>query len=544
MDLRFLFKNRFYTIITKKELTKNSLLVILSGIISNLSYPEANLFFINFFVLIPLFYVIYKSDTLLHTFFYGFLYGFVFNTILFFWLKIFHPLSLPAVLLGLSIYSGLLFLLSKILIRYFPKLKILIIPSVWTAIEYIRSIGFLGFPWGLVAHSQWNFLPFIQISEIFGIWIITFLVVLINLLLFEYFYSFNREYIVSALIILLLPILYGIVRIENVKSNMAKMDRLKLALIQGNVDPNLYWNDIKYDVLSEFTVLSEKASLHNPDMIVWTETTILDYIKIYSDNWDKYLRYSYLRDKLKYAENVVRLPKDLNRYIFTGILDYDKKIRNGKIVNNDYNAAVLISPKGKIIDVYRKNHLVPFGEWFPYGKYFPFIEKILQATWAGDFTPSNRKTVFKIKKGNQYYRFSCLICYEGVFGNLTRLFVLRGAEFLLNITNDMWSFNRRAEFQHMIADVFRAVENRVPYIRSANSGVTGWINQYGKVVKRLPLFKKGFLIIDVPVEKKNGFTFYTRFGDFFPIILMLFLSLLTGIIILHKILKLSVIARD
>ncbi len=534
MDLRILLKNNIYKIIKQNKNAKYIFLVILSGVISNLSYPEFNLFFIQFFSLIPLFYVIYNVKKTSHAFLFGALYGIVFHFILLFWLKIFHPLSLPALLLGFAIYFGINLFLCKLFILHFPTLRLLIIPSVWTLIEYIRSIGFLGFPWGLTAHSQWNFLPFIQISEIFGMWIVSFLVILINLLILEYILLFQKKYILTALIIFLIPLFYGFIRIQQIKIKTNDMEKIKIALIQGNIDPNLYWSDIKYDVLSKLTVLSEKSALYKPDLIVWTETAVLDYLRYYINHKEKLLKFPHLRDRIEYAENVVRLAKDLNIYIFTGTLDFEQEIKNGKIINKDYNAAVFISPEGKILDVYRKNHLVPFGEWFPYGKYFPFIKKILDQTWAGNFTPSKEKTVFKIRKNNKYFKFSCLICYEGVFSNLTRLFILNGAEFLLNITNDMWSYSRKAEFQHIIADVFRTIENRVPYIRAANSGVTGWINQYGKVVKTFPLFKMGYLIIDVPVGDVKNFTFYTRYGDFFPKILLIFSLVLLSLVVVRS----------
>ncbi|MBN1898002.1 MAG: apolipoprotein N-acyltransferase [Spirochaetes bacterium] len=533
MDIRFLYQNKFFKIIQTNDKLRYCLFVVGSAILSNLAYPEINLFFIHFISLIPLFYVIYKTDKLSDAFLYGALYGFTFHLILIFWLKIFHPLSLPGLLLGFSIYFGLNLFLIKWLIHHFPKFRILIIPSVWVLIEYIRSIGFLGFPWGLTAHSQWNFIPFIQISEIFGMWIISFLIVLFNVLFLEFYLTRNKKFIFHFLVLLFIPLLFGILRIHQIRSRMENMDRIKIGLIQGNVDPNLYFSEIKYDVLSMFTVLSEKCALENVDLIVWTETTILDYLNYYIKYRDRLVGIRHLADRLSYAENAVRIAQDVETPVFTGTLDFERIQKNGKTIVNDYNSAVLISKKGQIVDIYRKNHLVPFGEWFPYGQYFPFIKRILEKTWAGNFTPSNKKTVFNLQKNNRNYPFSCLICYEGVFSDLTRFFILKGARFLLNITNDMWSFSRRAQFQHMIADVFRAVENRVPYIRSANSGVTGWINQYGKVMKTLPLFTRDYLIVEVPAGKIDT-TFYTRWGDFFPRILLIFILSLVLLLGMQK----------
>jgi len=217
--------------------------------------------------------------------------------------------------------------------------------------------------------------------------------------------------------------------------------------------------------------------------------------------------------------------------VFTGILDREVGEKG------EYNGAILITGDGKIVDYYRKNHLVPFGEWFPYKKYFPFIAKILEETWAGDFTPSDRKTVFRLKLNQKKINFSCLICYEGVFSELVRLFVLNGAEILINITNDMWSYSRRAEYQHAIADIFRSIENRVAFVRASNSGVTCVVNQYGKIVKELPLFKEGYLLVDVPYTHKKIFTLYKKFGNYFPYLIFVLMVIVIVKELLTKIKK-------
>lgn len=500
-------------------------LVVLSAVLSNFAYPEYDLFWIHFFSLIPFLYVLINEKKIINCLWYGALWGMVFNGILLFWLKIFHPLSLPGILIGIFVYFALLGFLTKYLINTFPRLKIFIIPAVWTLIEYIRSIGFLGFPWGLISHSQWNFLPFIQIADIFGMWIISFLVVFVNSILLEIILRLRtgkkiKVFLTGLAIVLLFPLLYGIIKIQYWKNSINKSEELKIGLIQSHIDPNLPWKKVKYQALSRLTILSLRANLYNPDLISWSETAILDYIKYYKDNFSKLKKYPHFYEKLNYANNVFRLAKDLDNYIFTGIPDYEKVTEGGKTIDADYNGAVLINPHGKIVDTYHKIHLVPFGEWFPYK--IPFINKILTQTWAGSWTPGKKFTVFEFFKNDIQYQFSCLICYEGVFGDLCRKFILKGAEFLLNITNDTWSFTRKAELQHMIADVYRSIENRVPYVRCANSGVTCVINQYGKVTSILPLFKEGYLIGRIHIDKNRLVTFYTLYGDYFPKFLLIF----------------------
>lgn len=509
----------------KNPIYRNVFLVILSAVLTNLAFPEIDFFWIHFISLIPFLYVLINEKKLLHSVLYTVLFGIVFKGILLFWLKIFHPLSLPGILLGFLVYFSLLGLICYVLLQAFPRFRFFIIPSAWLSIEYIRSIGFLGFPWGLVSHSQWNFLPFIQIADIFGMWIITFLVVLINMIFLEIILNVKnktrlKSLISAFLVLFFVPLFYGFIRIHHFKNRMKQGEQIKVALIQPHIDPNLSWKKVRYKALSKLTILSERANLSDPDLIAWSETAILDYIKYYKDNYNRLKRYPTFFEKLQYTDNVFRLARDLNNYIFTGIPDHKKVIKDNKAIDEDYNGAILINPKGETVDTYYKIHLVPFGEWFPFR--IGFINKILAQTWAGDWTPGERYTVFRIKKKNKKFAFSCLICYEGIFGDLCRRFVQNGAEFLLNITNDTWSFKRKAEIQHMIADTFRSIENRVPYVRSANSGVTCVINQYGKVESQLPLFKQGFLLGEIYIDKKRKTTLYNMYGDFLPKFLLIF----------------------
>lgn len=526
--------NSINNFIKSRTRFRNILLVIFSALLSQLSYPEFDLFWVQFFSLIPFLYVIISETKIINAVLYSILWGAVFKGILCYWVKAFHPLAIPGILVGFSIYFSILGFWIKFLLLKFPKFRIFIIPSVWTVVEYIRSIGFLGFPWGLTSHSQWNFLHFIQIADVFGMWGISFLVVLINTIMLEILLNIKENHILAAkkikkqvivlIIVFVLPLIYGSIRIRYFKHRIQKSDELTVALIQPDIDPYLSWREVKYTVLSRLTVLSERANLRDPALIAWPESGIQDYIKYYHDNSDRLKKYPRFFETLKYTENVLRMPKDLNNYIFTGLPDYIKIKKNGKIVEHDYNSAMLINPDGKIADVYHKIHLVPFGEWFPYN--IGFIKMILARTWAGNWTPGTEYTIFKILKNKKEYKFAGLICYEGVFGDLCRKFVLNGAEFLLNITNDAWSYTRKAELQHMTVDIFRAVENRVPYIRSANSGATAVINQYGKVVSLLPLFKQGYLVDKIYIDRKRRSTIYANYGDYFPKFLLIFHLLL------------------
>jgi apolipoprotein N-acyltransferase len=170
---------------------------------------------------------------------------------------------------------------------------------------------------------------------------------------------------------------------------------------------------------------------------------------------------------------------------------------------------------GKPAGSYRKIHLVPFGEWFPFDRIFPFVDTILTAAGAGDFVPGTEYTVFDAGE----FRFNVLVCFEDVFGELTRRFVAgasppRGRPGLIvNVTNDAWTGSRKAQQQHFSISIFRAVENRRGFVRAANGGVTACVNTYGKVIDSLEMFTSGYLVCDVPLGGDEPLSFYSRFGD-------------------------------
>ncbi|MCX5679677.1 MAG: apolipoprotein N-acyltransferase, partial [Candidatus Omnitrophica bacterium] len=207
------------------------------------------------------------------------------------------------------------------------------------------------------------------------------------------------------------------------------------------------------------------------------------------------------------------------------------------------NSAVLFSGEGRIVDRYDKIHLVPFGEYVPLKKLFSFVEKFARSP-IGDFSPGKEYKVFKffierrsasedatwklLKKA----KFSCLICFEDIFPDLTRQFVRSGAVFLVNITNDAWFGKTSAPYQHMQCSVFRAVENRVNVVRAANTGLSCFIDQKGRVNAVVEsggrsLFMDGFKTYDIILTPTR--TFYTAYGDVFTYICILYVLLCLAI---------------
>jgi apolipoprotein N-acyltransferase len=242
--------------------------------------------------------------------------------------------------------------------------------------------------------------------------------------------------------------------------------------------------------------LSLGAAQDLPDMIIWPETSYPEYII----KEDKESFYPMLGLKARIGIPLLfgSVFQDSDRY---------------------FNSAILLDKNKQEPQIYKKVHLVPFGEYFPLRKIFFFLEPFVP---IGDFSSGKEFVVFNTKnsKNNPVY-FGVLICFEDTIAELSRKFVQQGAEFLVNITNDAWFKKSSSPYQHVQASVFRAVENRVYVLRAANTGVTCVIDACGRIAKRLgniqgrDIFVKGFITSQVYKTNTNKPSVYTRIGDLF-----------------------------
>jgi apolipoprotein N-acyltransferase len=198
----------------------------------------------------------------------------------------------------------------------------------------------------------------------------------------------------------------------------------------------------------------------------------------------------------------------------------------GAVTSRDglyYNSAVLVSKEAKLLKRYDKLHLVPFGEYIPLRKILGFLETVVP---IGDFTAGGDYTIFTLPT-----RFSVLICFEDLFPEISRGFVKRGADFLINITNDAWFQKTSSPYQHLAASVLRAVENRAFLVRSANTGISGFIAPSGKIISLVQdkmgrnIFINGYSTQEMLAPLEKNLSFYTRFGDMFILACFLFVLL-------------------
>ena len=516
---------------------------LISGILLILPFPPFEFEFAVWFALVPLLLAI-RGQIPFNSFLLGYLCGIVWNIGLLGWIQVYHPLGLPIVVFALSFYPALFCLGLNLITNYKfqitnDKIKkldlitnyklritnlqmILIAPFLWTSLEYVQSLGFLGFPWNSLGYSQYRQIPVIQIAEFTGVFGVSFLIVFVNSGIASAIIAIKENFRYAVKVVAVVCFVFGLCIFWGgyvLKTPFhVKEDSIRVALIQSNTGTDCAWRENSSGIIEQLTALSLTAGIMEPDLIIWPESAVGENMETtFIDSFpasvqpSKLGHYTYndkvfneLSDFSWLKKKVCHVVKETGAYLLTGA-PYNC---NGR----DYNSAFLISPIGKLLDRYDKIRLVPGGEYFPFWRHAKLFECLLQD--AGDFTPGNRLTIFKISENK---KFGVLICFEGIFGNLARRFVKNGADFLINITNDVWSHSAASHYQHASIATFRAIENRVYFIRVGNSGISRIINPHGRIEKNLGAYRSGFLVGEIyPVRKKIlKKTLYTRHGDLF-----------------------------
>jgi len=466
-----------------------------------------------FFSLIPVFIVVHRAGWV-RTVLYGAFFGFASYALYNYWLGSFHPLTLIIVPPIYSVYFLALFPLLKAADSLFPRYGFLLQTLIWVAYEYAKIQGFLGYSYGVIGFSQYLFLPLARLSSVTGVWGVSLIVVFPSALLgnalkngLGEFVSFVRR---MRLPILLYAVLFAAVTIFGLlnKSDLASAPRWKVALVQQNVDPWKGGNKTYAKTLEILTRLSRQALQEDPsiDIIIWSETSFVPAI-------DWHARYR--TDRVAFAL-VKELREFLARQPVPFVVGNDDgqlaRDEQGRHIRVDYNAAILFDG-GEIVETYRKLHLVPFTENFPYKESLLGIYQWLKDADTHFWEEGTEYTVFEAGD----VRFSTPICFEDTFPYLNREFIRQGAQVLVNLTNDAWSKAVACEMQHMSIAAFRALENKRTLLRSTNGGITCAIDPNGRIIAMLPPFTEDYLIVEAPVYTGNS-TLYTRWGDWFAIL--------------------------
>jgi apolipoprotein N-acyltransferase len=473
---------------------------LISAILLVLAFPRFNLQFLAWISLVPLFFAIEKQNGKTR-FFIGYLFGLIFFSGILYWLVNVTVPGAVTLILILALFPALFGSLYAI---HNTQYAILYVPSLWVLTEYLRSHFLSGFPWALLGYSQSLTLPIIQIADITGPYGVSFLIVLVNLSFYLMLKKSPKRFhiLFFVLFLLVLVLSYG----HNRLNRNYPRQTLKVAVVQGNIPQEMKWDPAHRGLISEkYTHLTLQSLKDAPRLVVWPETSVPGYLEGERD--------------LK--EAVTSLAEESGVYILAGTLREERQ--------RFFNSATLVSNNGKILESYDKIHLVPFGEFVPFDDAVSWIRSYIDKP-IGDFDKGKGFTVFNfdvkekipddknIHKITEFYKFSALICFEDIFPDLCRRFVKRGARFLVNMTNDAWFGKSPAPYQHAQGSVFRAVENRVPVVRAANTGLSCIIDHRGKMLNSVrvdgeEVFVEGFA--SGLIRPIFGNTFYTRYGDVF-----------------------------
>ena len=466
-------------------------LLLMSAVFMSLSFHPIGLYFCAWFGLVPLLFAIDGMNPK-SSFISGVVFGFCFSLFSLFWLvflqieinvRILLVAGLVLLFLYFGVYWGVGLLISH--------KRLWLFPFAVAGLEFIRGIGEIGFPWLSLGYSQARYPLIIQQASLYGIYGLSWWLVLTNVSLYKAVTQRTLRHCIILLIIIASPLIYGKVRVQRPQGRT-----VTVGIIQPNIDPNLkFTRGMREKTFERLITLSEEcAQPKYLDLIIWPETAMPIFLKTSGT----------------YHERVMSLVNNINTPVFTGTPVYEPSD------NEIYNGAILIEPRRGITQEYRKIHLVPFGEHIPFGQYVPFLRKI--DVGGGDYAPGNKYTIFNAPTID----FSCLICFESIFPELSRRFVNRGAQLLVNITNDGWFGTISGPQQHNDMAILRAVENAVPLARCSNTGISMVVDRYGRIQQETRLFREAYITCTVIIQPEK--TVYQHLGDFIPILSLLLIA--------------------
>jgi len=500
---------------------------IISGILLGASYPSypfIHLEILAWIGMIP-FLLDIKNETHFRTFFSkSYVLMFTLTAVAVWWI------SISTVIGGiLTLFAQSVFMTIPLIVFFYLKkwvkwpFALLALPFIWTAWEWIYLDMDISFGWLTIANSQSNLIWLVQYVDLFGAWAISFWLILFNalgVLLYEKHQAnfktskFARD--VSFLLgLMVLPaLLYSIYCFSS--ENNEKKETLKVTVVQPNIDPFEKWKTMtRKDILVRHMQLTDSAVVNShPDMVLWPETAIPYFI---------------LFDNAKFYRNwLFRKVEQWHTPLLTGFSDavyyqdsteaqagakYDKFRRQ---YYDTFNSSLFMAPGLKWPQVYHKMKLVPFAERVPYMEHVPFLSfATVKLAGISSWGRGQEMTLFSFKPKNQDTVKVCgLICYESIYPGFIAEFVRNGANFLTIITNDGWFSKSYGPYQHAAFARLRCIETRRSMARSANTGISFFIDSFGQAYGEIPWWQA--LTTTQTLELSSDLSFYVRHIDLFP----------------------------
>lgn len=481
---------------------RSLLLALLSSALIALSFPLPGISPLAWVALIPLLIAL-EDQTPVAGFRLGFITGFGAYAGLLYWVtivmttygKLPWPVSISlwwALAAWLAVFYGIT-AWAAVLGKQRGCKWVVLFPLAWVAADYLRGIILTGFPWTMLGHSQYRLLPLIQVADLTGVYGITALIVLANVVFYRILRAlagaeipYPAKSAVLLVVALATTFWYGFQRLNVPLPNGTP---LRVALIQGNIDQSIKWSPaFREETIDIYSSLSRQAASRGPlDLMVWPESAAPFFFQEDGPS----------------SARIRQVASDLKVSLLFGSPAAD--IRNGKTAY--LNSAFLLDRNGNLLGRSDKTHLVPFGEYVPLARLLPFVHKLVHG--IGDFVPGRQ--IKPLEPGGA--PLGVLVCYEAIFPELSRTHINSGSRVLVNITNDAWFGRSSAPYQHLSMAAFRAVETRTPLLRAANTGITSIVDQNGHIKGMTSLYKEAVMLGEVPPGSADAP--YLRIGDLF-----------------------------
>jgi len=477
----------------------------LSGILLALSFPKFGHPAIAWIALTPLLIALSRRVSLVRAFWLGLLTGALYLWGTLYWLSnvmtrygdinFAASIAINALFIAyLALYPALFAVIIRRLTMAFGSAALIAVPFVWTATELGRMYIFTGFPWVLLGYSQSTVLPIAQAASVVGVFGVSAIVSAVSAALAAVVIERSRWPALVVLWCVALVAVWG-----NARARSAELTIEGQPVRVGVIQPNVLEEERETpgkapEILSRDLSLTREALSKGASLVVWPESGLSPYT---------------IEDYPDVSRAIREMAQQAHVSILIGSDHYEWREVGGKrSVDKSFNAAFMMQADGRIGGVYRKMHLVPWGEYVPLKDWLTFVGPLVQAIGRG-FDAGDTMTLLPLGD----HHVSTAICYEIIYPDLVRRFVLEGSELLTTITNDSWFGSTSAPYQHFEQASMRAIEEGRYLVRSANTGVSGIVDPYGHVLARTDIFHPAVVVGEVRLLKVR--TIYSRIGDVF-----------------------------